>query len=78
MRITKKLVLSEIDILNNMLNLPIGSHFKHDNFYLQGAYEGWQLQKSGQCYTNGFMPLKEVYLQVRGMVKGVELAKDYL
>lgn len=79
MRITKAKVQLEIDLLNRMLGLQEGRSYEHKNLYMQGAYGGWQLQYTdGHAHTIGYVSLRELYLQVRGMVKGIEFAKKYL
>lgn len=78
MRITKEKVQLEIDVLNRILGLSEGRSHKHKNLFMQGAYGGWQLQHTdGHAYTLGYVSLRELYLQVRGMTTGIELLQKY-
>jgi hypothetical protein len=78
MRITKEKVQLEIDLLNTMLGLPKGCSYQDKNLFMQGAYSGWKLRHiDGHEFTIGYVSLRELYLQVCGMVTGIELLQKY-
>ena len=64
MRITKQLLIETIDTLNTIHGLPVGRSFKHDNFFLAGAYDGWKLslrKNHGHHCITGYLSSKELY-----------------
>lgn len=76
MRITTKMLYYGLSRLNSALGTTKGK----DDFTLQFAYGGFQLQRTrgmgSDTITMGFRPKKEVYDAMMFMVLGVKLCQD--
>jgi len=76
MRVTTRILYHGL----SRLNAALGTTKDQDDFTLQMAYGGFQLQrtrgKGKETITMGFRPKKEVYDAMNFMVLGVKLLQD--
>jgi len=87
MSITIKDLENRVNYLNRITNSPNESYSKDNkanigNFYLSGAYGGYQLERicnsSGGCdvvLSTGYVSKKELYYAVNNFINGINFKK---
>lgn len=67
--------VNELKIAVAQLNARVGTTPYKDEYFLQGAYGGWQLmRRSGQgaiSVTSGFRPKRELFEAISYMMVGI-------